>query len=107
MRMFDFRIRPPFKGFLDMIMYAQPERRNGFTRNLKFEPSPAAEQKSMQMMLDEMESAAVERGLIVGRTSGVMGSVDNGEVAEVVAMHPGRFVGAGSLDLTDRRRAMA
>lgn len=107
MPMFDFRIRPPFKGFLDMIMYAQPERRNGFTRNLKFQPSPAAEQKSMPMMLAEMEAGGVERGLVVGRTSGVMGSVDNGEVAEVVSMHPDRFVGAGSLDLTDRRRAMA
>ncbi len=47
------------------------------------------------------------RGLVVGRTSGVMGSVSNAEVAEIVALHADRFVGAGSLDLSDRHRAMA
>jgi predicted TIM-barrel fold metal-dependent hydrolase len=107
MAIFDFRIRPPYKGFLDMIMYAQPERRDGFTRNLKFEPSPAAREQSIDTMLGEMDAGGVERGLVVGRTSGVMGSVTNGEVAEFVSLHPDRFVGAGSLDLTDRRRAMA
>ncbi len=62
MAIFDFRIRPPYKGFLDMLMYAQAGRRNGFTRNLGFEPSPAAEQCSMAMLLDEMDVAGVAKG---------------------------------------------
>ncbi|HWM83719.1 MAG TPA: amidohydrolase, partial [Pseudolabrys sp.] len=60
MRFFDFRVRPPYKGFLSMVMYAQPDRRNGFTRNLKFEPSPAAEKQSVEMMIEEMKQGNIE-----------------------------------------------
>ena len=30
MAIIDFRVRPPFKGFLDMVLYANPERRDRF-----------------------------------------------------------------------------
>lgn len=106
MRFFDFRVRPPYKGFLSMVMYAQPARRNGFTRNLKFEPSPAAEKQSVDMMIDEMNQAGVEKALIVGRNSGMLGSIDNAEVAEFCNLHPGKFLAAASIDASDRRRAV-
>ena len=63
-----------------MVMYAQPERRDGFTRNLKFEPSPAATAQSIDMMLEEMEHADVETALVVGRNSGALGMVPNEDV---------------------------
>ncbi len=106
MRFFDFRVRPPFKGFLSMVMYSQPDRRNGFTRNLKFEPSRAAEKQSVEIMLDEMKQGGIEKALVVGRNSGALGSIDNTEVAEFVNMHSGSFVGAASVDATDRKRAV-
>lgn len=107
MPIFDFRVRPPYKGFLNMVMYAQAERRNRFTRNLKFEPSPAAEAQSMEMTIAEMDEAGVTRALVVGRNSGMLGAVDNADVAELMTDHPGRFFGAASIDATDRRRAVA
>lgn len=105
MKIFDFRVRPPFRGFLDMVMYAQPARRNGFTRNLGFEPSPAAEQQSIEMMLAEMDEAGVERALVVGRNSGMLGSVPNADVEAFVGQYSDRFVGAASVDASNRRKA--
>jgi predicted TIM-barrel fold metal-dependent hydrolase len=106
MRFFDFRVRPPYKGFLSMVMYAQPARRNGFTRNLKFEPSEAAEKQSVDLMIDEMKQASVEKALVVGRNSGMLGSIDNAEVSEFIAKNPKSFVGAASIDATDRKKAV-
>jgi predicted TIM-barrel fold metal-dependent hydrolase len=34
------------------------------------------------------------------------GSVTNQDVADIVSMHPGRFVGVGSIDPSNRRKAL-
>ena len=38
-------------GFLDTLMYSAGERRDGFTRTVGFEPSPAAQKQSMELLL--------------------------------------------------------
>jgi predicted TIM-barrel fold metal-dependent hydrolase len=101
----DFRLRPPVGGFLDTLMYSAGERRDGFTRTVGFEPSAAAQQQSMALLLKEMDAARIDRGVVVGRLAGVLGSVSNEDVRGIVAEHPGRFIGAASIDPTDRRRA--
>jgi predicted TIM-barrel fold metal-dependent hydrolase len=101
----DFRLRPPVAGFLDTLMYSAGERRDGFTRTVGFTPSPAAQQQSMDLLLREMDEARVDLGVVVGRLAGVLGSVSNEDVAKIVADHPGRFVGAASIDPTSRKGA--
>ncbi|MEJ7929509.1 amidohydrolase family protein [Ramlibacter sp. AN1015] len=101
----DFRIRPPVGGFLNTLMYSAGERRDGFTRTVGFEPSRAAQEQSMELLLREMDEAGVDRGVVVGRLAGVLGSVPNEDVQRIVADHPQRFIGAASIDPTDRRRA--
>lgn len=101
----DFRLRPPVGGFLDTLMYSAGARRDGFTRTVGFTPSPAAQQQSMDLLLGEMEAAGVDAGVVVGRLAGVLGSVPNEDVRQIVAAHPGRFIGAASIDPTDRRQA--
>ncbi|MBR8656089.1 amidohydrolase [Achromobacter sp. Marseille-Q0513] len=101
----DFRLRPPVGGFLNTLMYSAGERRDGFTRTVGFTPSPAAQQQSMDLLLGEMEAAGVDAGVVVGRLAGVLGSVPNEDVRQIVAAHPGRFIGAASIDPTDRRQA--
>ena len=101
----DFRLRPPVGGFLDTLMYSAGERRDGFTRTVGFEPSPAAQKQSMDLLLREMDAAKIDRGVVVGRLAGVLGSVSNEDVRAIVAAHPGRFIGAASIDPTNRRRA--
>jgi uncharacterized protein len=101
----DFRLRPPVGGFLDTLMYSAGERRDGFTRTVGFEPSEAAQKQSMPLLLKEMDDAGVDKGVVVGRLAGVLGSVSNEDVQRLVTEHPDRFVGAASIDPTNRKAA--
>lgn len=107
----DFRLRPPVGGFLQTLMYSAGERRDGFTRTVGFEPSPAAQQQSLPLLLQEMDAAGVDRGVVVGRLAGTLGSVSNADVAALVAAHVTdkgpRFIGAASIDPTSRTGACA
>jgi predicted TIM-barrel fold metal-dependent hydrolase len=106
MTIIDFRLRPPLRGFLDLIMYANAERRDAATRRHGMEPAQSAQAQSMELLLKEMDEAGVTLGVVMGRFSGVYGSVTNQDVAEIVKAYPGRFVGVGSIDPSDRRRAL-
>jgi predicted TIM-barrel fold metal-dependent hydrolase len=106
MKVIDFRIRPPYKGFLDTLMYTQPERRDRFTRQLGLEPSASATGKSCDLLLKEMDAAGIDAGVVVGRNSGFLGSVPNADVMEFVRAYPGRFLGVASIALNDRKKAV-
>lgn len=106
MPVIDFRIRPPYKDFLNTAMYAKAERRDGITRSIQLEPSPAAVQKSVPMMLAEMDLAGIDIGVVVGRNSRSLGSVDNDTVKEFCDSHQGRFIPVASIDPSDRKRAV-
>lgn len=106
MPVIDFRIRPPFKTFRDLVMYSSAERRDRFTRQLGFEPSAAAREQSVELMIAEMDAAGVDIGVVVGRNSGMLGSVDNDIVLEFAQSHPGRFVPVASIDATRRKPAI-
>jgi predicted TIM-barrel fold metal-dependent hydrolase len=107
MAIIDFRLRPPLKGFLDMVMYAKAERRDGITRQHGMEPATSAQARSMPQLLAEMEAAGVTCGVVMGRYSALYGSVSNEDVADIVREWPGRFVGVGSIDPSDRKQAIA
>jgi hypothetical protein len=49
----------------------------------------------------------VHKGVVVGRLAGTLGSVPNADVQRIVAEHPGRFIGAASIDPTSRKGACA
>ncbi len=106
MPIIDFRIRPPFKTFRDLVMYSSAERRDRFTRQLGFEPSRAASEQSVDLMIGEMDAAGIDIGVVVGRNSGMLGSVDNDIVLEFAANHPGRFIPVASIDATRRKHAI-
>ncbi|HYC47786.1 MAG TPA: amidohydrolase family protein [Burkholderiales bacterium] len=106
MPVIDFRLRPPLKGFLDMIMYANAARRDDATRRHGMEPAPSAQQQSMALLLAEMDEAGVTQGVVMGRFSGVYGSVSNRDIADIVQAYPGRFIGVGSIDPSERKRAI-
>ncbi|SAI70907.1 Predicted metal-dependent hydrolase of the TIM-barrel fold [Bordetella ansorpii] len=105
MEIIDFRLRPPVGGFLDTLMYNAGERRDGFTRTVGFEPSPAAQRQSMDLLLAEMDRARVAHGVVVGRLAGTLGSVANDDVLGIMRQHGPRFIGAASIDPTSRRGA--
>ena len=98
----DFRLRPPVGGFLDTLMYSAGARLHAH-RGLHALAGRAAAVHGPAA--GEMEAAGVDAGVVVGRLAGVLGSVPNEDVRQIVAAHPGRFIGAASIDPTDRRRA--
>lgn len=106
MTIIDFRLRPPLKGFLDMVMYSAAERRDRITRQHGMEPAESAQKKSMDLLLRDMDEAGVTTGVVMGRNSGLYGSVSNQDVADIVKDYPGRFIGIGSIDPANRRAAI-
>ena len=106
-RVIDFRIRPPYKDFLQTVMYTNTGRRNDITRKIGFVPSHAAEEQSVPLLLAEMDAAGIERGVVVGRNSGVLGSVRNDIVKEFCDLHRDRFVPVGSIDPAGWKEAPA
>jgi predicted TIM-barrel fold metal-dependent hydrolase len=70
------------------------------------EPAASAQAKSMDQLLAEMDAAGVTCGVVMGRYSGLYGSVSNQDVADIVKTWPGRFIGVGSIDPADRRKAI-
>ncbi|MBI3935335.1 MAG: amidohydrolase [Betaproteobacteria bacterium] len=106
MTIIDFRLRPPLKGFLDTIMYADSARRDRITAQHGMAPAPSAQARSMPALLEEMDAAGVALGVIIGRFSGRHGSVSNRDVADIVRAYPGRFVGIASIDPADRGKAV-
>jgi predicted TIM-barrel fold metal-dependent hydrolase len=106
MRVFDFRIRPPYRGFLDTVMYSQPDRRDRFTRQLGLAPAPSAVERSCELLYREMDECEIEKGLVVGRNSGFLGAVSNADVMSFVQENPKRFLAAASVEFLDRKRTI-
>jgi predicted TIM-barrel fold metal-dependent hydrolase len=103
----DFRLRPPLPGYLEAVMYTNPERRDRFTRQLGLEPAPSASQRSMEACLAEMDAAGVAVGVLPARHSDLHGSTPNSAVEAIMRLYPGRFVGLAAFDPTQRRVAIA
>jgi len=105
-RIIDFRLRPPVPGYLETAMYANPARRDRFTRQLGLEPAPSATALSLAQCLEEMDQAGVAIGVLPARESGYLGSTPNSAVKAIVDAHPDRFVGLAAISPLDRRRAI-
>jgi predicted TIM-barrel fold metal-dependent hydrolase len=103
----DFRLRPPLPGYLETAMYANPARRDRFTRQLGLEPAPSALHRSLPECLAEMDASGVRVGVLPARHSDMLGSTPNSAVEAIVAAHPTRFVGLAAVDPTSRRAAIA
>lgn len=94
----DFRIRPPYKDFLRTTMYQDAARRDRMTQAIGFTPSPAACTQSVDLLLQEMQAAGVDKGVVVGRRSDMLGSVPNAVIMELCEVYRDFFLPVGSLD---------
>ncbi len=111
MPIFDFRLRPPMKSYLDTMLYQDGNIMRIFTERYGMQIAPSVKEKSMDLLVEEMDAADVVGGLIVGRETSVYGSVDNADLKAIVDAYPGRFVAAAafnpmaltSIDSVDRK----
>lgn len=107
MRVIDFRVRPPMGGFLGMVMYANIERTARMAAGLGMELSPSVRQRSVETMFREMDEAGVRVGVVPGRISPVLGTIEADDVAAIVAQYRDRLVGFGAINPVNRRTATA
>jgi uncharacterized protein len=93
----DMRLRPPLPTWT---------RKSQFNRGKEFyarhgvSKPKSAEAQSIDMLLQEMDDAGVEYGVIMGRQSAEpSGAIPNDEIVECLEKYPGRFLGWAGLDL--------
>lgn len=106
MRAIDFRLRPPVGGFLGMVMYANIERTARMAAGVGMTLPPSVRERSMDMMFAEMDQAGVEIGVVPGRVSPVLGTIQAAEVASIVARHPKRLLGFAGIEPMGRRKTI-
>jgi len=95
----DMRVRPPFKGYLNTIMFRDTKRTEGFTKRLGLEQPQSVRELSTELMLQEMDQAGIGLGVIPGRvTNPSFGVVPNEDIDAFLADHPGRFLGMAGID---------
>ncbi len=96
----DFRLRPPYGDLLDLRIW-DAGLRDQFAGKLRVRQAPSAVERSLDLLLAEMDALGVVTGVLNARADGRagVGSAGNGTAAELQQLHPGRFRGFGAVDL--------
>ena len=102
----DFRLRPPYKGFLAAGMYADEGAADFYARNIGLERSDSAKDHSMPMLFREMEDNGIDMGVVAGRSGHFKGSVPNADIVELVKRWPDHFIGLAGLNSGDSAHAI-
>jgi predicted TIM-barrel fold metal-dependent hydrolase len=107
MRVIDFRLRPPLRAFLEMVMYSNIGRTEQMARGIGMELPESVRRRSVELMLGEMDEAGVQWGVVPGRISPVLGTIEADDIAAIVAAHPRRLIGYAGIDPVNQRKAIA
>lgn len=97
----DFRLRPPFGGFLKAGMYKDKQAADFYANNIGVKRSESAKKESMQLLFEEMEKNGITMGVATGRMGHRKGSVPNSDIVELVNKWPDKFAGMAGLDAAD------
>lgn len=90
----DFRVRPPFGGYLDTHMYRDRERTARMARAQGHEPPPALAAADWETFLAELAESGIDVAVVPGRRArAAYGAVSNEDIARLVREGRGRFVG--------------
>lgn len=101
MKIIDFRLRPPYGGFLNLGIFKNGPCNENVPQKWHGRPSSAAREKSMELFWAEMEEAGICGGVVIGRqVPDDSASVSNRDVAELAEKSGGRLVPFGSLDIS-------
>lgn len=102
----DFRLRPPFGGFLNVGMYADKAAADFYAASIGMVRSESARRESMSLLLREMEENGIDMGVATGRMGHQKGHVPNDDIIRLMESYPGTFVGLAGLDASDCRAAV-
>ncbi len=110
----DFRIRPPLQCFRDQFIYrSHTEQRLKVDQSTlpalwrNRDESRSARERSLVLLLEEMDRAGVTHGVVLGRDAGErFGASSNDEIAEFCAGSGDRFVGFAGINGRDPKAAV-
>jgi predicted TIM-barrel fold metal-dependent hydrolase len=88
----DARVRPPYGSF-QQVLASTPGARPPVKRSplvSGYERPPSMVQKSLELFIEEMDDASVDKGVLVGRQAGYR-IVSNDDIAALRDLYPDRF----------------
>ncbi|MGN0159133.1 MAG: amidohydrolase family protein [Brotaphodocola sp.] len=104
----DFRLRPPYKSYLDAIMYRELARSQKMSERIGMYQAESVKKLDLNLTLQEMKEAGIDKGVVSGRKANPhVGMVDNADVQELVELYPDCFIGLAGIDPFDRENAIA
>lgn len=102
----DFRLRPPFGGYLNIGMYADKNAADFYARNTGTSRSESAQRESMELLLREMEENGIDMGVATGRIGHRKGNIENDEIIRLVREYPGKFAGFAGLNAAEAQASI-
>lgn len=100
----DFRCRPPFSGFIaPNEPYFNYQKRIWFGKRFGFEVSDSVKEKSIDLLLQEMDDAGIDKAVIPARK---LCHVKNEELVALLGKHSDRFWGMAGVDPMDGQGAL-
>lgn len=104
----DMRLRPPIPAWTrgSVFKTAMHYPRHFFT----FKGARSAWTESVEVLFEEMDSAGIKYGVLMGRAAagaGNLGGVDNREIVEAVTTYSDRFLGFLGIDLDNIEQGLA
>lgn len=105
-RIVDMRLRPPLASWVSKPQFG--EDTGYYPTRLGFPRPRSAMERSMDLLLAEMDEAGIRYGVVMGRQSAPpLGRIPNEEIADLLAVHPDRFIGVAGVDVGNPRDALA
>lgn len=94
----DMRLRPPYKSITNMNFFKTPEFIAPAVRKNGGNMPPSCFAKSMDLLLQEMQEAGVDMGVVPVRTAD---GVANDDVLHLLDDYPNKFIGMAGVDPTE------
>ncbi len=112
MKIIDFRLRPPYKGYLDCVSLFPVV--DTWIENEKLRPlnynhgnMESALKGDMKLCMEEMDRAGISLSVIQGRqASPAYGSIPNEDIIDLIQTNPDRFRGIAGVNTTDPKAAI-
>lgn len=95
MKIIDARLRPPYKSIKEQTFF-EPEHTVPFAASYGMTMAPSAKEKSMELLIQEMEQAGIEKGFTPFHNRGV--GMKNVDFSDLNRDYPEKFVGFVYLD---------
>lgn len=95
MRAVDFRLRPPYRSYLNSFMYDMPALEKSHAVRSLGPVSEAAQRRDVSLLVKEMEEAGVRWGVAPVR---LPQNGDNGDALALMEEYPDHFIGIPWID---------